>query len=246
MRFELSVALKYLIPKWRQLSVSIISLVSILVISLVVWLVIVFLSVTEGLEKKWIQELVALNAPLRMTPTEKYYNSYYYLVDAISYDSNYMTKSIGEKLASAKSDPYDLNFDRELPADFPQPELTAEGALIDPVKGAYSLANSLESKYEGIRPSEYEVTFGNLNLGISQPGKEEKNILTQLSYIASYDPNNTNFQKLLIPAITHPMQSLGNGIIVSKHFQKSGVQLGDKGYIAYHSAGLSSGEQRLP
>ncbi|HEY4831244.1 MAG TPA: ABC transporter permease, partial [Waddliaceae bacterium] len=94
MRFELTVALKYLIPKWRQLSVSIISLISILVISLVVWLVILFLSVTEGIEKKWVEELVALNAPVRMAPTDAYYRSYYYQVDTVSLDSNYTTKSI--------------------------------------------------------------------------------------------------------------------------------------------------------
>ena len=70
--FELSVATKYLIPKWRQLSVSIISLISIAVIAVVVWLIVVFFSVTYGLEKSWIHKLVALTAPVRITPTEEY------------------------------------------------------------------------------------------------------------------------------------------------------------------------------
>ena len=75
MRFELTVALKYLIPRRRQLSASIISVISVLVISLVVWLVILFLSVTAGIEKKWVHELVALNAPIKLIPTEAYYKS---------------------------------------------------------------------------------------------------------------------------------------------------------------------------
>ena len=58
--YELSVARKYLIPRWRQLSVSIISLISILVIALVVWLIVVFFSVKDGLENGWIEKLVAL------------------------------------------------------------------------------------------------------------------------------------------------------------------------------------------
>src|ERR1700704_6021378 len=98
--FELSVALKYLIPRRRQLSVSIISLISVLVIALVVWLIVVFFSVTNGLEKNWIQKLTALTAPLRITPTEAYYNSYYYQIDSISDASQYNPKTIREKKES--------------------------------------------------------------------------------------------------------------------------------------------------
>ncbi|MBT3579060.1 MAG: hypothetical protein HN501_03615, partial [Waddliaceae bacterium] len=46
--FEFSVAYKYLIPRRRQLSVSIITIISTLVISVVVWLILVFFSVTTG------------------------------------------------------------------------------------------------------------------------------------------------------------------------------------------------------
>src|SRR5690348_1278274 len=98
--FELSIAFKYLTPRWRQLSVSIISLISILVIALVVWLIVVFFSVTYGLEKSWINKLIALTAPIRITPTEAYYDSYYFQADAISSSSDFNYKTIGEKLAS--------------------------------------------------------------------------------------------------------------------------------------------------
>ncbi|MCX6989569.1 MAG: ABC transporter permease, partial [Chlamydiae bacterium] len=76
--FELSVALKYLVPKKKQLSVTLIASMSVGVISLVVWLVLVFLSVTEGMEKNWLKKLTDLNAPLKITPTKKYFSSYYY------------------------------------------------------------------------------------------------------------------------------------------------------------------------
>ena len=114
--FELSVALKYLTPRWRQLSVSIISLISILVISLVVWLIVVFFSVTNGLEKGWIQKLTALTAPVRVTPTQAYYDSYYYQVDGISANSDYTLKSLSEKLQASETDPYDPNMDEEAPS----------------------------------------------------------------------------------------------------------------------------------
>src|ERR1700691_5598023 len=95
--FEFSVAKKYLIPKKKQLSVSLIALMSVGVISLVVWLVLVFLSVTQGIEKSWLEKLTTLNAPLRITPTHSYFSSYYYNVDSISQRSSYTHKTIGEK-----------------------------------------------------------------------------------------------------------------------------------------------------
>src|SRR6187397_1595897 len=125
--FELSVAWKYLRPRWQQLSVSIISMISIAVISLVVWLVVVFFSVTHGLEKSWIQKLIALTAPIRITPTEEYYRSYYYQIDA----SGYASKSIGEKLKAPEADPYDPETDGELPHHFATPDRKPNGLLKD-------------------------------------------------------------------------------------------------------------------
>lgn len=101
--YELSIAAKYLTPKWRQLSVSIISLISILVISVVVWLIVVFFSVTTGLTNGWLDKLTSLTAPIRITPTKEYYQSYYYLADGISSDSDYSHKTIGEKRTSLKT-----------------------------------------------------------------------------------------------------------------------------------------------
>ena len=121
--FELSIALKYLIPRKKQLSVSLIALLSVTVISLVVWLVLVFLSVTEGIERNWLQKLTTLNAPVRITPTKHYYSSYYYQIDGIAADSHYAAKNIAEKNKAALSDPYNPSEDGQLPAHFPQPDL---------------------------------------------------------------------------------------------------------------------------
>lgn len=210
MRFELTVALKYLIPKWWQLSVSIISLISVLVISLVVWLVLIFLSVTEGMEKKWTEELVALNAPVRLTPTEAYYSSYYYMIDTLSADSSYTSKSIGEKLASPVSNPYDPSFDIELPDIFPSPDLSKDGSLKDLVKEAYSAVQSLPSK--GIHPREFEINFGNLRLQIvrEMPWTDEvkQTFLTQVSYVASFDESNQKLSSMILPPSPEDINNL--------------------------------------
>lgn len=205
MRFELSIALKYLIPKWRQLSVSIISLLSIVVISLVVWLLIVFLSISEGIEKKWIEELVAINAPIRLVPKEEYFNSYYYQIDHLSFASNYSPKSIGEKLSSSQNDPYDPSIDPELPLDFPSPDLNQEGSIKDLVKEGWNTITDAKQDYP-LTPHEFEVRFGNLKLTLARnespllaPQKMSETILSQISYIASFSGENKRLSALILP-----------------------------------------------
>jgi len=187
--FELSVALKYLKPRWRQLSVSIISLISIGVIALVVWLIVVFFSVTHGLEKSWTEKLIALTAPVRITPTEAYYSSYYHKIDGVSAASGYSPKSIGEKAASLETDPYDPSIDEELPSDWPAPLLNAEGGLKDPVRIAYREIEALE----GVEPDDYEITFGTVRLRLLRDmggGVQGQSFLTQNAYLGSMDPGN--------------------------------------------------------
>lgn len=195
--FELSVASKYLTPRWRQLSVSIISMVSILVIALVVWLIVVFFSVTQGLEKLWIKKLTALTAPVRLTPTEDYYHSYYYQVDSISSSSDYTTKSIGEKLRAAKSNPYDPNVDEELPLKWPPPDLQADGSLKDPVKKAFDLVTNLP--IPGIKAVDFEMTVGNLRLFLIRQKANTDNSISQTTYLGTFDPTNPALQHVLLP-----------------------------------------------
>ena len=192
--YELSVALKYLIPRRRQLSVSIIALLSVLVISLVVWLVVVFLSVTRGIERRWIETLVSLNAPVRLTPTEAYYNSYYYRIDQFSGASDYSPKTIGEKRL-ASGDPYNPDVDGALPMGFPP----NDGH--DPVAGAFSIIENIE----GAQAHDFELGIANLQLklvreessGPFDPIRASQTQLNQVSYLASYTPDNRFVAKTL-------------------------------------------------
>ncbi len=197
--FELSVACKYLRPRWRQLSVSIISLISILVIALVVWLIVVFFSVTYGLEKRWVEKLIALTAPLRITPTEAYYNSYFYQIDTLSEQSNYGLKTIGEKWHAENSNPYNPDSDVEIPPHWPNPDLEPDGTLKDPVKKAFAIINGLEG-YTDLKARDYEASAGNLRLRMLRFTHEAEPTLTQSflsqsAYLGSLDPDNPSFLK---------------------------------------------------
>lgn len=200
--FEISVALKYLTPRWKQLSVSLISLVSVIVISLVVWLILVFFSVTNGMEKNWIEKLVSLSAPVRLTPTEAYYNSYYYQIDSISGDSNYNYQSIGEKLLSEKADPYDPDIDMEIPSYWPEADKSPDGEIKDIVKKTAGLFSELKG-VNGLSFQDYEMTISNMRLNLlrqAEPAGGPKSwssqtFLTQLSYLASFSDNNTRMNK---------------------------------------------------
>jgi lipoprotein-releasing system permease protein len=197
--FELSVALKYLIPRRRQLSVSIIALLSVLVIALVVWLVCVFMSVTHGIERRWIETLTSLNAPVTLTPTDTYYNSYYYQIDAYSGAADFTHKTIGEKLGWA--DPYDAEFDPSLPQGFAEPDLV-DGRLKDPVAGAYAAVEAIE----GVRARDYETALANLRLRMVRPKETNpfgpqgysQSFLNQVSYLGSFDGENERLARTLV------------------------------------------------
>jgi len=266
--FELSVALKYLIPRWRQLSVSIISLISVLVITLVVWLILVFFSVTNGLEHSWIQKLISLTAPVRVTPTEAYYNSYYYKIDTISSDSDYSLKTIGEKLESAQTNPYDPEFDEEIPSDWPSPERN------DLVKEAFDSIRSIPN----VTARDFELTVSNLRLQLvrdSHSNEPTTSALSQASYIGSLDEDNPSLAKSILPVTEEDLQNArefiadldpstfcvqcepkvvlpsnpiaGDGVLLPKGFKDSGVLIGDRGYLSYFTPTTSSvQEQRIP
>jgi lipoprotein-releasing system permease protein len=208
--FEFSIAMNYLIPRWRQLSVSIISLISVVVISLVVWLILIFFSVTEGLEKSWIQKLISLTAPIRITPTDHYYNSYYYLADTISQKSDYTPKSLGEKRSALETDPLDSSVDQLPPPEWPLPDLDRLGELIDPVKRAFSIIEKLK-----LKGSDFEVSQGSLSL--TRPGFPPFNTGT---YLGSIDQENTSLKNTLIPPsiedINHCIFTLKNPWFLEK------------------------------
>lgn len=217
--FELSVASKYLLPRRRQISVSIISLVSILVIALVVWLIVVFFSVTEGLEKSWVNKLTALTAPLRITPTDAYYRSYYYQIDSVSAASGYAHKSIGEKHLALQTDPYDPTFDEELPSHWPEKELQSDGSPKDLVKLAFQSLDDIKG-IPGLTAQDYEITFANIRLRLLRGSSELSNttlnnsslptqsFLTYPAYLSSFEPSNQTLRQTLLPASIADMGNL--------------------------------------
>lgn len=262
--FELSVAWKYLLPKRRQLSVSIISLISIIVISLVIWLILVFFSVTRGLESGWVDKLITITAPIRMTPTDKYYSSYYYQIDQHSSASGYALRSIGEKRETYTFDPFNEEEDGELPSDFPK----NEGK--DLVKLAFEAIQAAGA----LAASDYEVTSANLRLRILRnlevPGGATQSFLSQPIYLGTFDGENPAYHKVLSPfsqkdldnsialsayegqAYPYTKEADGykipdEGFLAPKSFRDAGVLLGDRGYVSYYAPTASTlQEQRLP
>ena len=192
--FELFFLKSYLWPKKRQLSVALIGLLSLFVISIVVWLLLLFLSITEGIEKTWLTKLTSLNAPIRITPTESYYNSYYYQIDSLAGASNYSLKSIGEKLKSPNADPYDQEFDEELPHYWPIKDVP----YLDPVKSAFSSFQSLQGKFPKLVAEDYEVAGALMRLELIRPNSRNfQSFLSQVSYVASYPKTPSHLQSLI-------------------------------------------------
>jgi ABC-type lipoprotein release transport system permease subunit len=271
--FELSVASKYLKPRWRQISVSIISLISIFVIALVVWLVVVFFSVTHGLERSWIQKLTALTAPIRILPTKDYYNSYYYHVDQLSSASGYAPKTIREKQLTSISDPYNPNVDQDIPSSWIPADRAENGSLKDIVKRAFDASQSLQN-FKGLSINDFEMTVSNLRLHLQRhnpnspiaDSQTNDRFLSQTTYLGTFDPDNTLLVKTVLPLSAADLKNLtvppsksssklilnsdpilGDAILLPKGFRDAGVLAGDKGHLSYYAPTTSSvQEQSLP
>lgn len=257
--FEIRVALKYLIPKKSSLSTAFISGLSVLLISLVIWLVLVFLSVMVGIERNWISKLTSLHAPIRISPTEEYYRSYYYQVDALSACSDYRLKTIGEKQEATLSDPYSQEVDPELPSFWPKPDLNAEGQCKDPVKMAVEILSEMQqNKQLSLTFQDYEISSALLRLSLLNPNHpEQRSCLSQMTYLLSLTNENPQFSSLLVlsenlpmtfqdmPALppsyaylvhkkvylpdVHPDQP----ILLPKNYRDSGVQIGTRGSLHF-------------
>jgi len=272
--FEFSVACKYLIPRKKQLSASLIALLSVFVISLVVWLLLVFLSVMDGIEKRWLEKLTTLHAPLRINPTSAYYASYYYQIDEHSAASDFKPKTLYEKIHNPFSDPYAPDVDQELPSAMPRPDKLSNGSLKDPVKSAWHILEKLKQKRSDIAFQDYEMSGGLLRLELirpdeTHPGESTRSFLTQVAYLASFSEKNPFLKDLLLAPSQRDLQHLkfirepklaeqkftqlpthprfGSGLLLPKSFQDSGVLIGDHGYVSYTAATTSAvQEQRLP
>lgn len=175
---------------------------SIAVISLVVWLIVVFLSVTEGIEQNWIKKLTALNAPLRLQPTQQYYSSYFYNIDKYSAASKYMSRTLGEKARSLLSNPFDPEQDAEIPFHFPRPDIDDKGNLKDPIKGAFRILENLKKNHCDLIFQDVELSGALLKLQLLRSDPETgltlESQLTHVCYLASFAEKNPFLHDLLL------------------------------------------------
>ena len=206
--YEFSVARKYLIPRVRQLSFSCISLISVTVIALVVWLSIVFFSAQEGIERRWTEKMIALTAPIRLTPTDKYFQSYYYQIDSYSSSSNFAYKSLSDKLLSGHTDPFDPENDPSLPRGLVKQDDH------DIVKETYQILIDLH-----LRPSIYETAHATVNVLM----KDAR--ITQVAYIMPFDEQNPLLEANIQPSTLKTLPE--NAIILPKNYREAGVSLHD-------------------
>ncbi len=244
--FEFYIARKYLIPRKNTLSTSFVSFISVFVIALVVWLILVFLSVTSGLEEKWVHKLTSLHAPIRITPTDAYYTSYYYQIDRFASASHYTLKTIGEKATSLASDPYQPEIDPEFPTLLESADRLSTGNLKDPVKGIYELLSTLRNTNPSLSFQDYEIAGALLRVEKKRGGKIGQ--LSQVSYLLSLPTENPHFASLLIehqPELA--VSTTLTPLILPKAYRDQGVLMGDRGTLGYSaSSAISSQEQRIP
>ncbi len=255
--YELSIACRYLLPRLRELSVSIISLISVCVIALVVWLIIVFFSATEGLETRWTERLVAITAPVRVTPNIQYYRSYYYQVDALSHSSNFQYQSIAEKLQSHRSDPYDPEQDPPLPYGFPQKTIGSDGQPLDIIKTAFQAISSIPN----VSCKPFETAFATAKIRLIRQdaidlGMTTQELVSQAAYLVNWDKENSRLQDAILPFSERDLQrasdrsllfnekmveasyqsnlpQLGDPILLPKSFKDAGIEVMDTGNLLY-------------
>ncbi len=209
--FEFGIAKKYLLPTRKHLSRSLISVMSVGVITLVVWLVLLFLSVNEGIQKRWLDHLTQLNAPLQIVPKPAYYSSYYYRIDEYAEQSAFSNKTLREKLASEVVDPFNPQTDPSLPRFFPQPDRTEDGKLKNLVPELFDVL----SFFPQLVASEYEVAAGVLKLSVMHYDPESparllphKSLVSQAAYLKSFGGEVGTHEKLLSKVTTEDVEKL--------------------------------------
>lgn len=170
---------KYLFPQKRHVAVSLISFISVLVISLITWLIILFLSVTEGLEKKWLDKLTSLNGQIKIIPTENYYNSYYYQKDAFLEQAGFRTKTLKEKLLIELAEKDQENVSDEA-SDMPDFLVKKIFSILDQAKVSFV--------------NEYNTAAGVVKI---HSGDEASSMISQASYFTNFSGDNPIFQKTI-------------------------------------------------
>ncbi len=238
--FEIDVAKHYLFPRWRRLSLSIISLIALLVITLVVWLILAFFSVTTSLEKGWMEKLVTLSAPVRISPTEDYFRSDYYLLDTISYKADFTTRTLRER-GQKPGQLYDAVIDEEAPAGW----IKTDKDLLAIV---YSVVDQLKKEIPDLQTTFYEVASIGFKLNMKRlvDGAWVESGISQNLYALSYDNQNPHASKIMMlpPVSKGELFTLPTkGVLLPRQYHEAGVLMGDPGSIAYEQTTLTSKQE---
>lgn len=114
--FEIKTAFSYIIPRRNQLSLSIVGLIAVLVIQAIVWLILVFFSTTEGIERNWSEKISGVLGPIHLIPTPEYYSSPLYQIDICSHKTGHEPLRISKKAQYT-----DFAWDAEIDAPLPIP-----------------------------------------------------------------------------------------------------------------------------
>ncbi|MBQ8498199.1 FtsX-like permease family protein [Chlamydia sp.] len=265
MKLELLLAFKYLVPRRKRFSSSIVSAFSIGIIALVVWLSVVFMSVIHGLQQRWVGDLAKLHSSIRIEPSGKYYESYYYQIDSHSEASQYVYKTIGEKLLSEQTDPYDPDSDFLLPETFPAPEFSANGEVLDLVRTANERMLSCLSSQKALFV-EFEEGMGHVYMdrGTRSYTGEPRSLSQYVAYSAEsfyqqrvlpfeetdYSTEilnhfNASSEGWLADFLSLQEKFRGMSVILPVHYRDQGYRVGDTASLAIFSA-KKEGEVRFP
>ena len=239
--FELSLLSSLVAPRRGRWSNSLLAILSTGVIALVVWLVIVFFSVTEGLERGWLGRLTALHGDLRITPTAGYFEAYGTRVQTWSEQAGWRLRSLPSMWSRAGDDPYNPDIDGELP---PEVEQARDQPGAFPVK---ALQKSLEEV--GLLSSSlpYQASVGVLHLHGAGSS------WTQPLLAAAWEPAHPRVPELVLGSSAQVSRAVLDAtqgpwpLVLPKAFRDSGAREGDRGVIAYSAIGAGGlQERKLP
>lgn len=94
--FEISTALSYVLPKKNHFYIGFIGLLTSFAISAIVWVVLIFFSVTERFEERWSEKIELLLGPVRIVPTEQYLKLPENQIDRLSSAKGYKTLRLND------------------------------------------------------------------------------------------------------------------------------------------------------
>ncbi|MGR3952013.1 MAG: hypothetical protein QRY74_03810 [Chlamydia sp.] len=116
MRYEISIALSYVLPKKREFHIGFIGLLSSITISVVIWAVLVFFSITGQFERRWSEKITALLGPIQIAPTSSYFDLPENRIDTLSHQTGFTPR----RFTSLEQSPlfsWDSNYDEPIPDD---------------------------------------------------------------------------------------------------------------------------------